>query len=215
MALRELTVEQFGDHLASAEPVPGGGSASAVAASLAASLLVMVARLSLDRPKYAAYQETIQRAVTAGEAARVRFLDLADEDAAVYAGFAEAMKLPRDDEAQAAERQSRMQAGARGAAEVPAVILRETTRLVDEIHSLAGRSNLNAASDLRVASLLAEAAGKGAAANVLVNLPMVGDDLFAGQMTAQVQRFLSELEQGVRRVAELVAGGELREPERR
>ena len=85
-----LTLAEFSARLASAEPVPGGGSASAIAGSIAASLLAMVARLSLDRPKYEPYRATNERALETAEAARVRLLALAEDDAVAYAAFSAA-----------------------------------------------------------------------------------------------------------------------------
>ena len=207
------TLGDFSDRLASVEPVPGGGSAAAVAANIAASLVVMVCRLSGHRPTYEIYAATHARAQESAEAARVRFLELADEDAAAYGAFAAANKLPHDTPEEQELRKDPLRAAARAATDVPMLVVRECHRLVREIEALAGRSNLNAASDLGVAVLLAQAAARGAAANVFIDLPSVGDEGFAGAATLEVNDHLHDIETVVARVNQQVLSGSLRPPE--
>jgi formiminotetrahydrofolate cyclodeaminase len=211
--LADQTLSEFEDGLASAEPVPGGGSASAIAGSMAASLLSMVARLSVDRPKYEAYQATHQRALEVGESARTRLLQLADEDARAYAAFAAARKMPRETAEQQQARDEASRLAAREAAEVPLAVVRECARVALVVEPMAGRSNLNAASDLEVAARLSAAAARGAAANVIINLPMVGDDSYTGMMTLEVSRLLESAERAAALVTEQVSSAGLREPE--
>jgi methenyltetrahydrofolate cyclohydrolase len=209
----QLTVGEFSERLASGEPVPGGGSASAIAGSFAASLLSMVARVSLDRPKYEPYASTIQRALSFGDESRQRLLALADADAAAYARFSAAMKMPRDSDEDQEARREAMRGAAREASEVPMAVVEECLRLLDEIESLAGRSNLNAASDLEVAARLCAAAARGAAANVYINLPHVGDERFAGGTVARLDSFLDDIERTMLHVVQRVGRGGLRDPE--
>lgn len=207
----DLTLAEFNERLASAEPVPGGGSASAVAASLAASLVTMVAELS-KRPKYMEHSALHSKVEIDGRELAAKLLRLADEDAASYGAFAAALKLPRETDDERETRSTAMRAAARVASEVPMQCVETCLEVILAAESLAGRCNQNASSDLTVATLLGEAAAKGAAANVRVNLPSVGDDAWAADMEARVAEILERIASAGQSCRSIVASGGLRGP---
>ena len=206
-----LTLREFNDRLASSEPVPGGGSASAIAGSLAASLVTMVAELS-KRPRYMEHASLHSAVEERGRELTTRLLQLADDDAASYAGFAAALKLPKDTDDERAARTAAMRIAARKASEVPLECLQACFDVVLAAELLAGRCNQNASSDLAVATLLAEAAAKGAAANVRVNLPSVGDEAWAVEVEAKVDKLLGDIASTSDNCRAVVASGGLRGP---
>jgi methenyltetrahydrofolate cyclohydrolase len=209
---RDLSIGDFTGRLASSDPVPGGGSASAVAAALGASLVTMVGSLTTGRPKYVDHEPMLAWVIETGRRLSDRFLTLADEDAEAYAGFAAALKLPRDTEAQVAARSEAMQTAARHASEVPLRCVEACVDLVGAAEALAGRSNPNAASDVDVAALLGEAAARGAAANVFINLPSTGDPEFEGATTIRVTELLAAIEDLASQTHQAVASGDRRDP---
>jgi glutamate formiminotransferase/formiminotetrahydrofolate cyclodeaminase len=99
-----------------------------------------------------------------------RLGQLKDDDAAAYTLVSEAYKLPKETPEQETARTAAIQSGLLKAAEVPL----ETARACAEVAVLAAicaeKGNSNAASDAGVAALLAEAACRGAAYNVRINV---------------------------------------------
>ena len=213
VSFADLTIEQFVDRLASAEPVPGGGAAAAVAAALGASLVSMVAGLSTGKPKYAAYEATLAKCETLGHELAAEFLRLADRDAEAYAGYSIALKMPRETEDQREARKQAIQLAARAAAEAPLDCVKACLSLAIAAEALAGRSNVNAASDVLVAALLGEAAARSAAENVLINLPSTGDEQYSDKMRWQVDAALHDIAAVAARTREIVLSGQSQDPE--
>lgn len=210
---RDLTLAAFIDQLASAAPVPGGGAASAIAGSFAAGLVRMVVSLSLGKPKYAPYDGTLRRSEEVAVRAQERLLALADEDAASYAKLAAAFKMPHATVDDDTARRAAIASGAKESARSPLEVLRECWDVLNAAEAIAGRSNVNARSDVATAANLAEAACRGAAANVLINLPMTGDEAFNETATNEVIPLLEQVDDVVTRARFESSQTDLREPE--
>ncbi|HEX7471711.1 MAG TPA: cyclodeaminase/cyclohydrolase family protein [Candidatus Limnocylindrales bacterium] len=208
----DLSLGAFIDRLASSDPVPGGGSASAVAGSVAAALVSMVTALSTGRPRYAAHEATYTWTAGEGRRLSVHLLTLADEDARAFGAYAAALKMPRGTDAERETRTVALRAAARVASEVPLTCVEACRDVVAAAEALAGRSNVNAASDVLVAALLGEAAAAGAAANVRINLPSVGDDDLVVELTQRVDELVHDVARLAARAREVVASGEARDP---
>ncbi|MCJ7711860.1 MAG: cyclodeaminase/cyclohydrolase family protein, partial [Chloroflexi bacterium] len=207
-----LTVFQFVQQLASSQPVPGGGAAAAVACSLGAALISMVAGLSQDRPKYAEHAELHAHALAAGQDLTERFLALADEDAVAYSGYGVAMRMPRDTDDEKAARAAAIRAAAHAATMAPLRTVEASLEIVELAEALAGRSNKNASSDLEVAALLAVAGCRSAAANVYINLPAIGDESLARDLFGRTEELADAVERLAAQTREQVLGGRPRDP---
>lgn len=209
---RDLTVAQFVDQLSSGEPVPGGGAAAAIAGSLGAALVGMVANLSEGRPRYADHAALHARAIPAARELQDRMLALADEDAAAFAGYGAAMKLPRETDEEKALRAAAIREAALGATLSPLKTVEASLEVVALAEELAGRSNRNASSDLEVAALMSVAACRAAAANVFINLPSLGDETRARELFERTEALADAVERLAAETREVVRGGAVRDP---
>jgi formiminotetrahydrofolate cyclodeaminase len=201
-SFRELTAS-----LASREPIPGGGSAAALAGAMGASLVSMVAELTISRPDAAEHtsQLTELRAGAVGHLDAL--LDLAEEDAAAYAAVVAARRLPRDTEAQRGVRAAELRRAMAAATEVPLRTAQVAAEVLDMARRIAPIGNPNAVSDAGVAAELAAAAVRGALLNVRINLPYLpaGEPLLE-RVPRQVAALEATASDAERAALEVVAG---------
>lgn len=187
----QKTVAEFLDELASQAPVPGGGSGAALVGALGAALASMVCNLTVGKPKYADVQDDIRALLAQTEALRARLTALIDEDIAVYYRLSAAYKMPRDTDEQKAARTAAIQEILRDATKVPMQIAEACVQVLGLCKPIAEKGNVGAVSDAGVAALLAEAALRSAALNVLINLAAIKDAEFVARERATLDGLLS------------------------
>ena len=190
MKLVDKPVTNFLDELASNAPAPGGGSVAALSGALGAALVSMVCNLTLGKKAYADVQDEISDLLAESEALRQELTGLLEEDVKAYTGYSKAAKMPRGTEEEKAERQVVMQAALKVATDVPLSIAEAAVKVMDLCMPAAEKGNKWAVSDAGVAVLMAEAALRSAALNVLINLGTLKDEEFVADRRAKLDSLL-------------------------
>jgi formiminotetrahydrofolate cyclodeaminase len=162
----------YTERLAAATPTPGGGSASAVAAAIAASLLQMVAGISLEKATDE-QRPDLESGVRFGGSFRARLLDLGAEDERAYGGFLEALRLPRVTPEDRELRKQAIELATVHATSVPMEIAEMSLTLLRQVPVIARVANKNLVADLATAAHLAYGAANGALIMIQVNLPSI------------------------------------------
>jgi len=191
MALTDKPVTTFLDELASNAPAPGGGSVAALSGALGAALISMVCNLTVGKKRYADVQDDIEALLAQSEALRQELTDLLEEDVKAYTAYSVSAKMPRDTEEEKAERTKAMQAALKVATDVPLRIAEAAIKVMDLCMPSAEKGNKWAVSDAGVAVLMAEAALRSAALNVLINLGTIKDQDFVAAKRAHLDNLLA------------------------
>lgn len=174
--LTDLPVQAFLERLGSSHPVPGGGSAAALAAAMGAALVAMVAELTIGRPAYAEHESTMRHLRFDALDRRTELLGLAQEDATAYDAVVRARHMPKDSEAERTARTGALQEAMLEAARIPLRAAVVASEVLDLAARIAPIGNRNAVSDAGVAAQLAAAGLRGALLNVRINIPYLADD---------------------------------------
>ena len=163
--MREKTIDEFNELLASCSPVPGGGGVSALAAALGAGLGVMVGRLTAGKKKDEAQEAELLKLTVEADALRLRLLELVDEDAKCFEPLSKAYSLPKDTPG----REEIMEDCLKLAASAPMEVMHVSCRAIELMEGFARLGSFLTVSDAGCGAELCRAALRSAALNVFVN----------------------------------------------
>lgn len=176
--------------LASKAPTPGGGGASAYGGALASALGSMVGNLTVGKKRYEAVEADTYIVLEKLADARVRLIELVEEDARAFAPLAAAYGMPKGTPDEQAAKDAAMQEALVGACEVPLDIMRTCARVIELCEFLAYNGSRMALSDVGVAVAFGKAALLGASLNVYINAKDIGDRERAERYTGEADRLI-------------------------
>lgn len=181
MKLTEHKINEFINVLSSDAPAPGGGSASALAGSVAIALTAMVANLTVDKEKYKENKPLMEEIIRESTVLKKNLLNAIDEDTEAYNKVTDVFKMPKETEEDKKLRKEAMQNALKYATKAPFEIMKLSFDGIKLTEKAIGKSNTNAISDLGVSALNFKSALQGAWLNVLINLSSINDADFVKQ----------------------------------
>ena len=189
------SIADFAKKLASEDPVPGGGSVSALSGTLGAALIAMYCRLGMIRKGVNGDdQEVLQKISIESESYRTKLTRLITEDSLAYTEVIQAFKLPKGTEEETRARQQAIQRAFHLAVEIPIETMNACIECLHLIAEVALIGNPAAFSDLKVAKYMCQAGARGAMENVLINLPSIKDQEFVRIINAKLAKLKQSLE---------------------
>lgn len=160
MQIKDQSVKDFLGDVASSRPTPGGGAVAAVSAAIAASLVEMVANLTIGKKDYLGVEGRMKNLAEEMAQARSELLDLADADSDAFDKVMEAYKT---------KDKSKIKAALYWAIEIPKKVVDFATNIQNAAVEVSKIGNKNTYSDAMSAEYLANAALEAAEENIIIN----------------------------------------------
>ena len=168
--LSSSTLSDFVDELSRNSFAPGGGSVSALAGSLGASLISMVANLTHDKKIFFDLKKEMNKVGLEIQSLKDDLLLLVDEDTKAYNQVLAANRLSASSEKELRQKKKLIFEANQYAINVPFKVMSLSLKVLELGKNLVTKGNPSSVSDVGVASEVALAATRGAAMNVLINL---------------------------------------------
>jgi formiminotetrahydrofolate cyclodeaminase len=181
MDFTQNSCREFVQVLASNEPVPGGGGASALVAAIGTALGNMVGSLTVGKKKYADVEAEIIALKARCDSLQTELLDQVPADAEGFAPLAKAYSIPKDDPTRA----ETLEAATVTACQVPVHIMELCCQALDAIAVFAQKGSRLAVSDAGCGAAIVKGALQAASLNVFINTKTLQNRALAEEMNVK------------------------------
>jgi formiminotetrahydrofolate cyclodeaminase len=194
---QNTTLGRFLEAAAAKQPTPGGGSITALAGALAASMGEMALNYSVGKAGLEAYQDELKPALAELTKARALLVQLMVEDQGAFEAVSKARKLPEADPS----RQGNFEAALLACIRIPEAIAATGVAILEVADRVVNFINPHLLSDLAVCADLAMATARCAVYNVRANLPDVKDPDDRASIEGTIRGLLGRAAELIQRVA--------------
>ncbi|MBR7183152.1 MAG: glutamate formimidoyltransferase [Alistipes sp.] len=202
--LIDMTCRGFAYETASESAAPGGGSISAYMGALGAALGTMVANLSSHKAGWDERWEEFSIVAEQGQQLMSKLLALVDEDTEAFNRIMAVFAMPKNTEAEKAQRSAALQSATLYATQVPLKTMKVSLKVFDIVRAMAENGNPNSVSDAGVGALAARSAVLGAQLNVKINAAGLKDRDTAEALIAEAAKIAEQAEKLEREVLDIV-----------
>lgn len=204
--LANMSVKNFVKSVGARISAPGGGSVSALMASLGAALSSMMGWMSYGSKKFEHLDMKMRKLIPPVHEAMHQLIHKIDEDTNAFNDYMEAMRLPKETDKEKKLRHGKMQEGLKKAIEVPLSVMRISDSCWEHMIGLAKYGNLNSSSDLAVGAKSLETGIWGAFKNVEINLPQIDDKKYKQAVLKEGNEILTRAVKNVKKVDKILTG---------
>lgn len=207
MNLTKLSLEEFISTVASSSPAPGGGSVSALAGALGASLAIMVCNLTIGKPKFAANEGVLRDVKFKLEENMESLINIIQQDADAFEQVMKAYKLPKSNEEEKMLRIQEIDKANLHAAEVPLNAAKQCLNILQSLSTVVSLGNPNAITDVGTAAHVTWAGLNGALYNVRINLQGLKDKNVISELEDVIKKLYAEGKEHFDKVLLLIEKG--------
>lgn len=195
LPLANLSLKGFIEEVAARTSAPGGGSVSAAIAALGAGLGSMTSWLTFGIRKYEEHDAELREIIPPIADAVQALIPKVDEDTNAFEDYVDAIRLPKETEAEKQIRDKAMQDGLKKAIDTPLSVMKIGDSIWEYMERAAHVINIASKSDMEVGARSLELGIWGAYKNVTINMKDISDEEYKKSTLALAEEIMNRAKQ--------------------